>query len=158
MQELRELCTAAGLEGARTYLQTGNVLFESKQPAEEVAQALESAFIGAGLRNAAAIVRSRTQLERLLAADPLSKFPAPDYMRYVALVRGPVEGDTAAALASRFPSVRVFEGAVCSAFTASQLDRADVNGYLEKTLKVQATTRYWHVVEEIARMLRGAAS
>ncbi len=153
MEELRRLCTVAGLGEVSTYLQTGNVLFESAEPADDVALRLEGAFVEAGLRNAAAIVRSREQLSALIEADPLAAFPAPDFTRFVALLRMPLHASNAVALTDAFPNARARAFEVCSAFPAGQLDRGDLNGFIEKKLKVPATTRYWHVVGEVTRLL-----
>ena len=57
MAELRALCAEAGLADVSTYLQTGNVLFESGLAAEDAATAIEDALVQRGLRNAPAVVR-----------------------------------------------------------------------------------------------------
>lgn len=41
MDRLRELCTELGAKNARTYVQSGNVVFEAQQTAPHWAQALE---------------------------------------------------------------------------------------------------------------------
>jgi len=153
MEELRRLCAGSGLSDVSTYLQTGNILFESRDASEAIGSRLEGLLNDAGLRNAAVMVRSKVELAALLAADLLGEFPAPDFTRFVALLRTPLDEGAAAGLAGAFPNAKVREFEVCSAFPAGQVDRGDVNGFIEKKLKVQATTRYWHVVEEVARLL-----
>src|SRR6185295_12328536 len=127
MEELRRVCAGAGFGDVSTYLQTGNVLFESKDPGEALALRMEGTLIEAGLRNAAVMVRSKDELAALLKADPLADFPALDFTRFVALLRTPLDEGGAAGLSGAFPNARARAGEVCSAFPVGQVDRGDIN-------------------------------
>ena len=153
MTDLRDVALEAGLGNVVTYLQTGNLLFDSDHAPDTVAGLLESALMGHGLRNAAAIVRGQHELESLLSEAPFEGYPADAFTRFVTLFRSDLPAN-AAALAGENPAhILVRRREILAVLPIDRPRGVDLNGNLEKRLKVQGTTRYWHVVEEMARML-----
>ncbi len=72
MAELRAALTDAGFTDVRTHLQSGNVVVSSPLAASDVATAMgEAISTGCGLKTDV-IVRSRTQLQKAVDADPLA--------------------------------------------------------------------------------------
>ena len=70
MAELRTLCEKLGWVGVRTYIQSGNVVFESDGKAPALEAALEEALSAHFGFSPAVIVRSAAQLKALAAANP----------------------------------------------------------------------------------------
>ena len=153
MEDLRALCSEAGLEDVRTYLQTGNVLFETELAEGQAATLIEETLAAHGLRNVVAAVRQRDELKALLATDAFAKHPMPEYGQIVTLFRDPLPAE-ARELAQAVPEVvAVTAREVCAFIDRAQPGPRDVNGALEKRFKVQGTSRYWHVVEAAAELL-----
>jgi uncharacterized protein (DUF1697 family) len=75
MEHLREMCEAAGFKGVRTYIASGNVIFESDKTEAEVKAVLEAslrAYVG---KPVGVLVRTAKELAQVLAGDPFSKAP-----------------------------------------------------------------------------------
>ena len=153
MEQLRALCTEAGLENVQTYLQTGNVLFETALSEGEAAVLIEETLAAHGLRNVVAAVRQREELAALLATDAFAKHPVPEFGQMVTLFRNALP-EAARELAASTPGVvAVTAREICAFIDRSQPAPRDINGALEKQFKLQGTTRYWHVVEAAAALL-----
>lgn len=153
MAALRELCATAGLGEVRTYLQTGNLLFESDMAAEEVAGTIEAALTAHGLRNAPAVVRSLPELQAIVGDDPFRKFPAETHTRFVTLFRNSLPGGLEDAADNLIHIVAVRAREVLAVLPLERPQGLDVNGWLTKQTRLEGTTRYFHVVEEVTRLL-----
>jgi uncharacterized protein (DUF1697 family) len=73
MAELRAICEGLGFEGVKTYIQSGNVLFLSDEPKDKVEKRLDKALAEKLGKAPGVIVRSRAELEEVVAKVP---FPA----------------------------------------------------------------------------------
>lgn len=155
MMDLRDVCERAGLENVSTYLQTGNLLFDAHDEPEEVAVTIEKALVEHGLRNAAAIVRSLDELDDLMACRAFEPYPADAYTRFVTLFRADLPPQAEQFVADNDGYVLARKREVLAVLPVDRPRGIDLNGNIEKRLKVQGTTRYWHVVEEMTRLLRG---
>lgn len=98
MDVLRSLCESLGYTNVATYLQTGNIVLDAGEPAEQLTLHLEEALIGAGLRNASVLVRSPQALRALIAANPFAQHDPAKFRRYVTLLREPLPAATVQAL------------------------------------------------------------
>jgi uncharacterized protein (DUF1697 family) len=155
MAELRELFGQAGLGGARTYVQTGNVVFEFAGGEAEAAARIDAALAARGLRNAAASVRSAVELDALVATGPFDRLDAVLKDRFVSLFQVPIPADVSPRL-ERLPGVvAVREREILTVRVTPPPPRSeDVGVFLAKALALQGTTRYWHIVQEVARLAR----
>jgi uncharacterized protein (DUF1697 family) len=151
MVALRESFAAAGLREVATYLQTGNVLFEFEGNEAEAVAAIDGAMLGHGLRNASASVRTRAELAELLGTNPFSPGSEPKN-RFVTLYQAPIPAGAATAIASLPNVVSVRAREVLVERPADALP-GDNGAALAKLLPLQGTARYWHIVEEVARLL-----
>jgi uncharacterized protein (DUF1697 family) len=75
MNDLRALCESLGLEGARTYIQSGNVVFASRRKQEAILAALEKSLQAHMGRRVEVAVRSAQALQATLAANPFPQAP-----------------------------------------------------------------------------------
>ena len=73
MAELRAMCEAAGFSQVRTYIASGNVVFESAADAREVKAALESRLERHAGKPVGVLVRDGAQMRQVLAANPFPK-------------------------------------------------------------------------------------
>lgn len=71
MQQLRDGCTAAGLDAVRTYIATGNVLFRSSSDTVALQGALSDVLKRHGLDNAV-FLRRPDELAAVLSGNPFA--------------------------------------------------------------------------------------
>jgi uncharacterized protein (DUF1697 family) len=154
MAALRELIEALGFEDVETYIQSGNVIFDSPDAdAKQVARRIEEAMErGHGLRPAV-ILRTPRDLGRIAKTSPFLAAGAPAAKLHVVFLdRAPAKSATTKLDPDRSPGdewslrgrdlyLHLPEGAGRSKLT---LD------YLERTLGVRGTQRSWKTVLELA--------
>jgi len=91
MKDLRAICAGIGFENVRTYLNSGNVIFESPRPEAELQGVLETALSGKTGKDIGVVVRSPGDLRRVVTGNP---FPEAVPSRVgVLLVTEPVAKD-----------------------------------------------------------------
>jgi uncharacterized protein (DUF1697 family) len=73
MKDLRALCTELGVENVRTYIQSGNVVFESKLTATALQKKLETALVEKTGREAGVLIRTASELRAALEANPFPR-------------------------------------------------------------------------------------
>lgn len=70
MEDLRALCTDAGFSDVRTYIASGNVLFDSDRDESGVKAELEARLKAAYGRSIGVVVRSPAEMRAVVAANP----------------------------------------------------------------------------------------
>jgi uncharacterized protein (DUF1697 family) len=75
MSELKAMCEAAGFEGVRTYIASGNVVFSSKLAEKTVKRALEQRLQEYAGKPVGVMVRSAQEMAAVLAANPFADAP-----------------------------------------------------------------------------------
>jgi uncharacterized protein (DUF1697 family) len=88
MADLRALCEKAGLKDARTYIQSGNVVFTSALAAPAAKTTLERALAVRLGKPCQVLIRSAEELERIVAANPYPE-AAPNQLLVVFLDSAP---------------------------------------------------------------------
>jgi uncharacterized protein (DUF1697 family) len=73
MTELRAMCEAAGFFNVRTYIASGNVVFESDRPEPVVKAALERALQAYAGKPVGVMVRTGAEMAAILAANPFTQ-------------------------------------------------------------------------------------
>ena len=92
MAELVAMCEAEGWTRVRTYIASGNVVFDSTATAKQVKAALERRLQAYAGKPVGVLVRSAAEIARVLAANP---FPTEPGNRTVAIfLDGPPPADT----------------------------------------------------------------
>jgi uncharacterized protein (DUF1697 family) len=156
MDELRDLFVSEGAQAVETYLQSGNVIFRSGAAPTRLVANLERKIgskLGAGV---SIIVRTPTELAKVLAQNPFARGGADTGRLHVTfLSKTPVR--------SRVSQLeRVTTGADRFAVAGRQVYLYCPNGYgrtklsnafLERRLEVEATTRNWRTVTELAELV-----
>jgi len=75
MKDLAALCADIGFENVRTYIQSGNVVFASALPEQEVRAKLEEVLAERMGKRVDVAVRSAAELRATLAANPFPDAP-----------------------------------------------------------------------------------
>lgn len=70
MKDLVTLCGECGFQKARTWIQSGNAIFESKLKEDAVKRALEKALAGKMSKPIAVMVRTPAEMRAVLEANP----------------------------------------------------------------------------------------
>jgi uncharacterized protein (DUF1697 family) len=70
MSDLKALCEAAGFTKVKTYIASGNVVFEAAMTEAEVAAALDSKLIVYARKPVGVLVRTAAEMAAVLAANP----------------------------------------------------------------------------------------
>ncbi|PZT73510.1 MULTISPECIES: DUF1697 domain-containing protein [unclassified Streptomyces] len=163
MERLRELFTELGLASVRSYIQSGNVFFESG----ETDRPALAARIGDHLARAlgydvAVCLRTVPELEALIARDPFQDVEATDDIRRcVVFTTEPVDPDLELPLLSPKKDMEIIGTTAYEAFVVWHLinGRAPgAKGFQESVLGHDATTRFFHtVVKILAAAKKGAA-
>jgi uncharacterized protein (DUF1697 family) len=155
MSHLRELFEELGCDDVTTYLQSGNVLFRSHVPRDELTQSLERAIrdrFGLEIR---VLLRTKSELRATVTRNEFSDRQSdPTKLHVTFLAAGPQRKLAAALEQKRFEpdEFRVTRDAVylhCpSGYGRSKLS----NAFFEKELDVVATTRNWRTVTALAEL------
>ena len=92
MSDLKGLCEEAGFGKVRTYIASGNVVFESRETESQIKAALESALVAYAGKPVGVLVRTAAEMAQVLAGNP---FPEAPSNRTVAIfLDGPPPADT----------------------------------------------------------------
>jgi uncharacterized protein (DUF1697 family) len=70
MAELRTICNDIGLKNVRTYIQSGNVIFQSELPEEMLIKKLEQALLVKGQKHIPVVIRTAGELELVISRNP----------------------------------------------------------------------------------------
>lgn len=94
MADLRRVVESVGHADVVTYIQSGNVVFDSaKRDARAVANELEVALLDAFGFGVEVVVRSAAEMADIVAGNPFVARRAHTKDLYVAFARDPIEGD-----------------------------------------------------------------
>jgi uncharacterized protein (DUF1697 family) len=164
MDDLRDIFVVAGCKGVRTYIQSGNVIFNSS--ARDLAAILQK--VRAKLRNLLGkepeiLCRTARDIESIVRRTPFKEFAAePGIKLYVAFLSRKPRSKP------RFPLVLPKEGLEAIAITNREVfivSRRKKNGFygfpnnfIEKELGVSATTRNWSTVTKFVAFARSEAA
>jgi uncharacterized protein (DUF1697 family) len=75
MTALKAMCEEAGFKSVRTYIASGNVVFQSAKSEAQVKATLESALANHAGRPILALVRTAREMAAILAANPFPRMP-----------------------------------------------------------------------------------
>ena len=154
MAELKAMFEAMGYKNVRTYIQSGNVTFESaKAKNETVAKKIE-AGLGKSLGYfVSVIVRTKEEIEEIISKYPFSKIKNHDnYKIDVAFLSTEPNSDCVKELESlntKDEMFKVIGNNVYSLRNKSFPDALIGKGVIEKKLKVKATVRNWNTANKI---------
>jgi uncharacterized protein (DUF1697 family) len=159
MERLREVCAELGMKNARTYVQSGNVVFEAQGTAGRWAEALEKRLAGEARLPVSVIVRTAGELGRVIDANPFINERGIDSTRLhvTFLQRKPARAaiaglDGLKAGTDRFRCLGTEIYLHCpNGYGDSKL----TNNVFEKVLAVRATTRNWNTVNRLYEMCSG---
>jgi uncharacterized protein (DUF1697 family) len=159
MTELRDLCVSLGCTEVETYLQSGNVIVNSRKAAAKLGPSLSEA-IGKqfGHTDVDVLVRTGDELAALIQANPfLAKGCDPAKLHVTFL-----DADPAAAAMGAIGKDKYLPDEFAAGLEAVYVHCPDGygntklnNAFFEKKLGVRGTTRNWQTVNNLLRLVRG---
>lgn len=159
MERLRALCGELGLERVRTYIQTGNVFFESGTHDPRALRALIERHLQAALGYPVPVcLRTVGELEELLAQDPFRGLSVtPDMRLSVTFLAEPVNTPLPVPYRTPDGAFEVIGVTPSEAFVVWRLQDGRPGksyGLLERQFPVPTTSRFWHTTAKILAAAR----
>jgi uncharacterized protein (DUF1697 family) len=156
MAPLRTALGEVGLADVRTYIQSGNVIARSALGQSDVEQLVHDVIAREFGGDITVLARSAEQFRRILAADP---FPdAPPAQLFLTLLAAPPDPERVRAFLEPGyapDEVRVIDDAVFVRVASSYSAVKANNAFIERKLKVAATTRVYTTVLRLAALIEG---
>jgi uncharacterized protein (DUF1697 family) len=154
MIRLRELFSELGLINVRSYIQTGNIFFETNRTdrtalTKQIEDHLESA-LGYPVPT---MLRTIPEIEAALALDPFKSIDVADDIRFfILLISKPLPSDLTfpdVSPTGEFKLLAATDGEVLMLYRQVKGRTGNVAAYLEKRFKISATARFWHTMANI---------
>ena len=156
MAWLRDACEALGLRDVRTYVQSGNVVFNSALGAPKLAKMLKQTVDAETRLPVTVVVRSAADMAKVVAANPFLKAKGVDAakLHVTFLDRTPVKParDKLDALAGTRDQYRLVGREIYLHCPLNYGETKLSNTAIEKVLGVGATTRNWKTVTMLQAM------
>jgi uncharacterized protein (DUF1697 family) len=153
METLREVCSAQGFENVKTYINSGNVIFETskrddKKLAAKIEKAIEKEF-GLQIRT---IVRSIAEIENIVKNNPFDGQFENEKDLHVFFLDEEMPEEKREMLLSNNNESEMFAvrgREVFCLLRVSVLDSLMGKDYIAKKLKIPSTARNWRTVNKI---------
>lgn len=156
MADLREVLEEAGYENVRTHLQSGNVVLSSPLSPRKLEAQLEGQLAAAFGFEIAVIVRTRAELAKVVARDPLRRVASNPSRYLVVFLSKPLPRKVARELESVdvAPERVVAHGRELYAWHADGIQRSRLSKLLDdRNLGVVSTARNWNTVVRLLDLL-----
>jgi uncharacterized protein (DUF1697 family) len=154
MDRLRELCAGLGAKNVRTYVQSGNIVFEGQGSASGWAATLERKLTGESRLPVSVMVRTAAEITAVFGGNPFLKEKGIDTARLAVtfLQQAPAKPALDALAALKIGSER-YHCAGKEIYLHCPNGFADSKLYgLEKVLKQRTTSRNWNTVTKLCEM------
>jgi uncharacterized protein (DUF1697 family) len=156
MQRLRELWSELGFTNVRTYVQSGNVVFDASRKPASWLPAVERRLLGETRLPVSVIIRTPDQMGEIIANNPFLANPAVDLKKLgVTFLSNEPYPDSVKILSAidtgsdQFQVVRQEIYIHCpGGFAEFKL----TTKVIEKILSVKATTRNWNTLNKLHEM------
>ena len=155
MKDLARIFAAAGCKNVRTYIQSGNVIFDSKSTnSDALSKKIERALQQALGYEVTIILRTLAGVEALVRRNPFKKIKTGDeVMPFVVFLSQQTKPTPKLPLISIKENLELFEIKDGAAFVGARRKpngrSGSPNAFVEKELGVVGTTRNWNTVNKI---------
>jgi len=155
MKELARILTDAGLKNVRTYIASGNVIFESGSANKAaLTRKIEKALHKTLGYEVSVVLRTLSEIESMVIRNPFKKYEASkDVMLCVVFLANEPKTKPKLPLVSLTEKLEVFavtEGTACVVSRRKKTGWFGFpNNFVEKQLSVTGTTRQWSSVKKL---------
>lgn len=156
MEELRRMFEALGFEGVTSYINSGNLAFDTGRSSESNLSAkIEAAVENLVGKRVQVMVRDQRDIERIIAKNPFAgKYQSHKEM-HVLFLKTELSKEQMAWLTDTTPIGEFFEIRGREIYCHLPMGVADSylgRGLFEKKLKAPVTARNWRTVEKLAEL------
>jgi uncharacterized protein (DUF1697 family) len=157
MSELKLLFEDVRCEKVKTYIQSGNVIFDHSEASTHVLETtLSERIVTTFGHQVPVIILTPEKLQRVVSNNPFRTNPAIDdaylYVTFLSRKPAPFDADVLLSNKKEWEEIAWTDEAVYfyspNGYGTTKLD----NNFLEKKLKVAATTRNWRTTLELLRL------
>jgi uncharacterized protein (DUF1697 family) len=156
MDRLREICEELGFTNTKTYVQSGNIVFESDQSASALAGLIEKRLSGECRIAPAVVVRTPADLRKVIAENLFLKERGIDPGKLHVTFLAEAAGKEAAAKLSDIKAgedrFRLAGKEVYLHCPVSYGETKLSNNAIQKVLGITSTTRNWKTVNTLLEM------
>ncbi len=154
MEELRKLFETMKLKNVRTYIQTGNVIFDTPEKNANVLIKKIKKHLQKSLGyEVETMLRTTSELETIIKNNPFKKTKLDKTIQlYLSFLAEEPTDDLKKTFISLSGDVSTFRIKGANLYTLYQRNKAKdpfSNIFIEKKLKTKATTRNWNVVNKV---------
>ena len=158
MDQLSKIFELSGYKNVRTYIQSGNVLFESNETnPKSMVKEIEKELHKILTDDVIVALRSAEQLKSIVKSSPFNKFKyAPTAKLYISLLRNELNQKPELPLLSIKKDVEILHTTKQDVFCIAH----EINGkfgfpnnFIEKKFNIQATTRNWNTILKISELI-----
>ncbi len=160
MPALRDALQAAGMDDVVTYVQSGNVVLDSSVKADALARACEGAIADAFGLDVGVVVRTRAELARIVARDPLGDVAEQEKLYQVTFCRQKPAENALAKVAERAVEGEqmIAHGREIYAWFPHGVGRSKLAAQLSRQdFGVLATARNWTTVKKLLALASARA-
>jgi uncharacterized protein (DUF1697 family) len=159
MEHLRAMFTDAGYKDVRTYIQSGNVIFETGEPASGLSAKIQKAILKEFGFDMSVLTKTAKEMADIVKRNPLAKDAALDQKRlYVTFLADDPPRDALKLLqplALKEDKIHITGRAVYLYCPKGYGDTKLSNTTIEKKLGCGATTRNWNTTKTLSEMAGG---
>ena len=156
METLREVCAALGFSNVKTYINSGNVIFETaKIDDKKLAAQIESAIEKEFALKIKVIVRTMAEIEEIIENNPFAGQFENDKDLHVFFLDEALPDEKRDLLLSNNNENEMFavqNREIFCLLRVSVLDSLIGKDYIGKKLKVSATARNWRTVNKVSEI------
>ena len=154
MEKLRELFEEMKLKNVQTYIQTGNVIFDStEKDLVKLTNKIEKHLHNSLNYEVKTMLRTFSDLEKIIKNNPFKEIKLDKEIHlYLSVLHGEPDIDSKKLLISLSDDIATFkikDREVYTHYKRSNAKHPFSNSFVEKKLKVAATTRNWSVISKI---------
>lgn len=153
MVELKSALSMAGLQNVQTYIQSGNILFESNLSNDEAAQLISKIIKGKFGYDVPSLVVAQEMMKTVMASNPFIHKVDDEKKLYVCFLfdQPDEEGLQRLADTDTKGDEYIINGSILYACYHHGMGKSKMdNGFIEAKLKVTATIRNWRTVGMLA--------
>ena len=157
MEHLARIFTEAGFKNVRTYIASGNVIFDSSSTSKTaLTRKIEKVLLNALGYEVKVVLRTLSELEALVSRNAVGKRQtSKDVYLFVVLLGGEPKNKVEIPLISTKENFEVFEVSNGAAFIEARRKKTGWFGYpnnfIEKEFGVVGTTRNWSTLNKILK-------
>ncbi|MCG8579443.1 MAG: DUF1697 domain-containing protein [Bacteroidales bacterium] len=155
MNDLKSLCQQLGWKHVETYIQSGNVIFESDYPGVELEMALEQAIKEHYGFDVPVIVRTSKEIKALADNNPFNGKESDITQLHLTFLKETPSNECVKKLNAynvHPDRIQVVEKDVYMQCLGKYHQSKLTNNFFEKNLKVGATTRNWKTVLKLKEL------